>query len=192
MLDACIRLAPPRGWALHVVHVDHGLRAGSDEDAGYIEEICAQHKIAFTRCSVVVEPGPGLQAKAREARYQVLRGVCEHIDADVIATAHTADDQAETVLMRAFAQATPKALSGIEARRGDLARPLLGVWRQQTREYCEALGIQYFDDPANQDPRFTRSRIRHEVLPAIESVFPAAKRRLVELAKRQRSRSQAE
>ena len=126
MLDACIRLAPPRGWALHVVHVDHGLRANSSEDAVYIEQMCAQNKVPFTRSAVVVEPGSGIQAKAREARYRILREVCEHLDADVIATAHTADDQAETVLMRAFAQATPKALSGIEARRGDLSRPLLG------------------------------------------------------------------
>lgn len=189
MLDACIRLAPPRRWTLHVVHVDHGLRANSSEDAVHIEQMCAQNKIPFTRSSVVIEPGSGIQAKAREARYRVLREVCEHLDADVIATAHTADDQAETVLMRAFAQATPKALSGIEARRGDLARPLLGVWRKQTRKYCEALSLAYFDDPSNQDPKFTRSRVRHEVLPAIESVYPAAKRRLVELAKRQRGTS---
>jgi tRNA(Ile)-lysidine synthase len=188
MLDACIRLAPPRGWALHVVHVDHGLRIDSSEDAAQIERMCALNKIPFTRSAVVVEPGTGIQAKARDARYRVLREVCEHVDADVIATAHTADDQAETVLMRALAQATPKSLAGIDARRGDLARPLLGVWRKQTREYCKVLGIPYFDDPSNQDPQFTRSRVRHEVLPAIESVFPAAKRRLVELAKHQRTR----
>jgi tRNA(Ile)-lysidine synthase len=189
MLDACIRLAPPRGWTLHVVHVDHGLRQASAKDADHIEATCAKANIGFTRRSVEIEPGTGIQARARDERYRALREIAADVGATVIATAHTADDQAETVLMRALSQATPKALSGIDARGSDLARPLLGVWREQTRKYCEALGIPYFDDPSNQDPQFTRSRVRHEVLPAIESVFPAAKRRLVALAKRQRPKS---
>jgi tRNA(Ile)-lysidine synthase len=187
MLDVCIRLAPPRNWRLHVVHIDHGLRQGSREDAGHIERTCREAKIGFTRRAVVVEPGTGIPAKAREARYQALREIAADVGASVIATAHTADDQAETVLMRALAQATPKSLTGIDARRDDLVRPLLGVWREQTVAYCRALGLEYFEDPANQDPRYTRARVRHEVMPALEAVFPAARRRLVELAKRQRT-----
>jgi tRNA(Ile)-lysidine synthase len=67
-----------------------------------------------------------------------------------------------------------------------LARPLLRVWREATIAYCAALGIQPLDDPSNSDPRFLRSRVRHEVIPALEAVFPGARRRLVTLAERQR------
>jgi tRNA(Ile)-lysidine synthase len=71
-------------------------------------------------------------------------------------------------------------------RDGMLARPLLRVWREQTVAYCAALSLPVLDDPGNADPRFLRSRVRHELLPALEEVFPAARRRLVALAEHQR------
>ena len=71
-------------------------------------------------------------------------------------------------------------------REGRLARPLLRVWREATLAYCAALGLEPIDDPSNRNPRFLRSRVRHDLLPALEVVFPGARRRLVTLAERQR------
>ena len=104
----------------------------------------------------------------------------------MIALGHTADDQAETVLMRALAGASPAGLLAMAERERGLARPLLRTWRAATVAYCLALGIDAVDDPSNADPRFLRSRVRHEVIPALEAVFPGARRRLVVLAERQR------
>jgi len=90
------------------------------------------------------------------------------------------------VLMRLLTSATPWSLRAMAEREGRLARPLLRVWREATLAYCAALGLDPVDDPSNRDPRFLRSRVRHELLPALEGVFPGARRRLVTLAERQR------
>ena len=186
LVDALARLAPPRNLQLVVAHVDHGLRPGSDAEAAHVERLASHCGLPFRAVSVHVEPGSSLQDRARTARHQALRQLAKELGATAIATGHTADDQAETVLMRALAGATPRALRAMGARDGMLARPLLHIWREQTRAYCAALGLAPLDDPSNADPRFLRSRVRHELIPALEEVFPAARRRLVALAEHQR------
>jgi tRNA(Ile)-lysidine synthase len=187
MLDALARLAPPRGLTLHVAHVDHGLRDGSDAEAAPVAAASAQRRLPFTALTVAVAPlGSSLQARARDARLGALRQLAVAIGASSIALAHTADDQAETVLMRALAGATPRSLAAMAERSGALARPLLRVWRVDVAAYCAALGLVTAEDPSNADPRFLRSRVRHELIPALEAVFPAARRRLCVLAEHQR------
>jgi tRNA(Ile)-lysidine synthase len=186
MLDALARLAPPRGWHLSVAHVDHGLRPGSATEAELVARLAADRGIAFRALSVRVAPGASLQDRARSARHAALRAEASRVGAGVIALGHTADDQAETVLMRALSGASPKSLLAMADREHGLARPLLRVWREATVAYCSALGLEVLEDPSNADPRFLRSRVRHEVLPALEAVFPGARRRLVVLADRQR------
>ena len=88
--------------------------------------------------------------------------------------------------MRALTGASPAGLPAMAERERRLVRPLLRVWREATLAYCAALGLEPLDDPSNRDPRFLRSRVRHEVIPALEAVFPGARRRLVVLAERQR------
>ena len=88
--------------------------------------------------------------------------------------------------MRALTSATPHSLRAMAEREGYAARPLLRVWREETKAYCDALGLAVVDDPANRDPRYLRSRVRHEALPAMERVFPGARRRLALLAARER------
>jgi tRNA(Ile)-lysidine synthase len=134
----------------------------------------------------VAPRGSSLQDRARDARRAALGGLARSVGATAIALAHTADDQAETVLMRALTGATPRALAAMADRTGLLARPLLRVWRDDVVFYCVALGLVTLDDPSNADPRFLRSRVRHELIPALEVVFPAARRRLCVLADRQR------
>ncbi len=186
LLDALARLAPPRGWHLHVAHVDHGLRAGSSAEAAVVAKLAADRGLTFQPITVRVEAGGSLQDRARVARHAALRSEGTRVGAEVIALGHTADDQAETVLMRALAGASPRGLVAMAEQERGLARPLLRVWRVATVAYCAALGIDPLDDPGNADLRFLRSRVRHQVMPALEAVFPGARRRLVVLADRQR------
>lgn len=185
LLDALVRLAASRGWKLAAAHVDHGLRPASGAEAEVVEAIA--HEIPVHRLHVHVEAGGSLQDRARRARLAALRRCATAVGASVIAFGHTADDQAETVLMRALTSATPHSLVAMAEREGYAARPLLRVWREQTRAYCEALGLRFVDDPSNTDPRFLRTRVRHDLLPALERVFPGARRRLWTLADRQRN-----
>ena len=186
LLDALARLAPARGWRLAVAHVDHGLRAESAAEAGRVADLAEARDLPFRAITVVVPPGPSLQDRARDARTAALQAAAGEVRATAIALGHTADDQAETVLMRLLSSATPRSLLAMAERSGPLARPLLRVWRADTVAYCAALGIDVVDDPSNRDRRFLRSRVRHDVLPALEAVFPGARRRLVTLAARQR------
>jgi tRNA(Ile)-lysidine synthase len=187
MLDSLARLAPPRELTLHVAHVDHGLRLGSAAEAEVVAAAAAERGLPFAALTVAVVPrGSSLQDRARVARHAALRRHARLVGATAIALAHTADDQAETVLMRALAGATPRALAAMSERTGLPARPLLRVWRADVTAYCAALGLATLDDPSNADPRFLRSRVRHELLPALEVVFPAARRRLCALAEHQR------
>jgi len=189
LLDALARLAPPRRLTLRVGHVDHGLRVGTQHEAYLVEAAAAARHLPFTALSITVPArGSSLQDRARDARRAALEGLADDIGATAIALAHTADDQAETVLMRALSGATPRALTAMAERSGRLARPMLRVWRDDVNAYCDALGLPTVDDPSNRDPRFLRSRVRHELLPALEQVFPAARRRLCALADHQRRR----
>lgn len=186
LLDGLARLAPPRGWLLTVAHVDHGLRDGSAGDAEVVAALAVSRGLAFQSLRVNVEPGGSLQDHARVARHRALAAEAVRVGATLIALGHTADDQAETVLMRLLAGASPAGLPAMAERERGLGRPLLRVWREATIAYCAALGIRPLVDPSNADPRFLRSRVRHEVIPALEAVFPGARRRLVVLADRQR------
>ncbi len=186
MLDALTRLAPPRGWRLCVAHIDHGLREGSASEADVVASLAEARGLPFRAIRVAVEPGGSLQDQARNARHTALKAEAARIGASVIALGHTADDQAETVLMRLLAGASPAGLPAMAERERGLVRPILRVWRDATAAYCAALGIEPVIDPSNADPRFLRSRVRHEVMPALEAVFPGARRRLVVLADRQR------
>jgi tRNA(Ile)-lysidine synthase len=187
LLDALARLSPPRNLTLHVAHIDHRLRPGSGAEADLVAAAAAARELPFTGVSVTVAArGSSLQDRAREARHAALDDLADAVGATAIALAHTADDQAETVLMRALSGATPRALAAMAERSGRLARPLLRVWRADVTAYCTALELVTVDDPSNDDRRFLRSRVRHELLPALEQVFPAARRRLCVLAEHQR------
>ena len=187
LLDALIRLAPPRGWHLEVAHVDHGLRAGSSAEADIVEARTAGAGLTVRRLRVQVTPSGGsLQDRARTARLDALRTAARSVGATAIALGHTADDQAETVLMRALTSGSPRSLLAMSERDGMLSRPLLRLWRDDIEAYGHAVGLVVVDDPSNRDRRFLRTRVRYDLLPAIEAVMPGARRRLVVLAERQR------
>jgi tRNA(Ile)-lysidine synthase len=156
---ALLALAAAAGAAVTAVHVDHGLRPGSAAEAGVVAAAAARFGAAFRAERVLVAAGPNLEARARAARYAVL-------PADAL-TGHTADDQAETVLLNLM---RGSGLDGLAAMRPDRRRPLLGLRRQETRALCTALGLEPVDDASNRDPAFTRNRVRHEVLPLLDDV----------------------
>jgi tRNA(Ile)-lysidine synthase len=156
---ALLALATAADLTVTAVHVDHGLRPGSAEEAGVVAAEARRFGAAFRAETVHVGDGPNLEARARVARYGVL-------PAGVL-TGHTADDQAETVLVNLLRGAGIDGLAGIRA---DERRPLLGLRRADTVALCAELGIEPVTDPSNDDRRFVRNRVRHELLPLMSAI----------------------
>jgi len=150
------------------VHVDHGLRAGSDRDAAVVASVAARLGARVHAERVTVEPGPNLEARARAARYEALERARARVGATAVLVGHTADDQAETVLLNLLRGGALAGLGGMPPRRGYLVRPLLGLRRTDTVELCARLELEPIDDPMNADPAFRRVWLRREVIPALE------------------------
>ena len=171
--DSVALLVLARAANLNVTawHVDHGLRENSNTEAALVAQLATQLGAQFESRTVTVEQGANTEARAREARYGVLpTGVM---------TGHTADDQAETILINLLRGSGTRGLAGMQPT---AQRPLLHIRRSETQALSDALGISVFNDPSNDDERFQRNRIRHEVLPLLESL---AKRDLVPVLTRQ-------
>ena len=151
--------------------VDHGLQDGSECRAASVVEQMARLGVDETiSARVSVETGGvGPEAGARRARYAVLEQMAEHFDAEMVLVGHTRDDQAETVLLGLARGSGGRAIAGMRRRFDVFARPLLDVSRADTAAACAAEEIEVWDDPHNQDPRYTRVRVRHSVLPVLET-----------------------
>jgi tRNA(Ile)-lysidine synthase len=157
--SALLALAVAAGCRAIAVHVDHGLREGSGDEADAVRALAGALGAGFRAERVAVAPGPNLEARARQARHRVL-------PAGTL-LGHTADDQAETVLLNLLRGA---GLDGMAAMRVDDRRPMLGLRRADTHGLCARLGLAVVDDPSNLDPGFRRNRVRHEVLPLLAEV----------------------
>lgn len=156
---ALLVLAVEAGLMVTAWHVDHGLRPGSDAEGERVAVVADSLGAAAVSVTAMVGDGPNLEARAREARLDALP--------DGVLTGHTADDQAETVLLNLLRGSGVHGSAGI----GDPGRrPLLGLRRSETRALCVACGLEPLDDPMNDDPRFVRNRIRNEVLPLLAEV----------------------
>jgi tRNA(Ile)-lysidine synthetase-like protein len=151
------------------VHVDHGLRAGSGADAHAVSEVAARLGAGFLTTEVEIEPGSNLEARARVARYDALELARTRVGAGSVLVAHTADDQAETVLLNVLRGAAAAGLAGMARHHGTVVRPLLGMRRADTRALCATLGLPVLDDPMNDDPAFRRVAVRRDVLPLLET-----------------------
>jgi tRNA(Ile)-lysidine synthase len=174
LLDCAARL----GAHVRALHVNYGLRPGSDADEQFCRLLCDRMDIELTVERVTLGEG-NLQAQARAARYEIAERLALEHGCDY-AAAHTASDQAETVLYRLAVSPGSRALLGMAPRRGRLIRPLLEAGREDTRSYCQERNLTWRDDPTNEDPRFARSRLRHEVLPVLRALSPAAERTIAE------------
>ena len=156
---ALLALAIAAGCRATAVHVHHGLHAAADAHAALVERTASALGAAFRCHRIEITDGPNLEARARSARRAVLGS-----DA---ATGHTADDQAETVLLALIRGA---GAAGLAAMTPGPMRPILALRRRETRALCRSLGLEVADDPSNDDPRFRRNRIRHELLPLLDDV----------------------
>ncbi len=156
---ALLVLAVAASVQVTAVHVDHGLRPGSAAEADVVRAAAAGLGAGFRAERVVVAPGPNLEARARAARRAVL-------PADVM-TGHTADDQAETLVLNLVRGAGP---DGLRAMRIGPGKPLLDLRRAETEAVCRHAGLEPVVDPSNVDPAFRRNRVRHEVLPLLDEV----------------------
>lgn len=147
------------------IAVDHGLQEDSAETALLASQQCVGlglEPVAVVPADVTAT-GEGLEAAARDARYAALADTAAQLAGErphIVLLGHTRDDQAEQVLLGLTRGSGTRSLSGMPASRGRFVRPLLGVTREQTREACAAEGITFWDDPMNDDPRFTRVRAR--------------------------------
>lgn len=156
------------GLDVHAVVVDHGLQAGSADVAARAAQTARDLGASAEVRSVVVDAVGGLEAGARRARFAALE---DARDGRPVLLGHTLDDQAETVLLGLGRGSGARSLAGMRAWRRPWGRPLLGVRRAQTRAACESWGLPVWDDPHNDDPRFTRVRLRTEALPLLEDVL---------------------
>jgi tRNA(Ile)-lysidine synthase len=169
---ALLVLAIAADCEVSVVHVDHGLRPESAAEGKVVAEAAARFGARFESVPVAVAPGPNLEARARAARYAVLP--------PGVLTGHTADDQAETILLNLLRGAGLDGLSGMG--RAPVRRPLLRLRRADTGAVCAAVGLTPVDDPTNLDRTIRRNRVRHDVLPLLGEV---ARRDVVPVLARQ-------
>jgi tRNA(Ile)-lysidine synthase len=169
LLVAAVFEGHKQGRRVLGVTVDHGLQDGSQAQA---ERVVAQMAALGADETMTVRvdvraAGEGPEAAAREARYAVLGEVAQRTGGLVL-LGHTRDDQAETVLLGLTRGSGGRSIAGMRASYDDVRRPLLDVTREQTEQACRAEGIEFWSDPHNDDPRFTRARVRHTVMPTLE------------------------
>ena len=152
------------------VTVDHGLQDGSAERAAAVSDQMRTLGVAESAVATVTvdAPGMGPEAAAREARYGVLGELAERFGAELVLLGHTLDDQAETVLLGLTRGSGGRSLAGMRRGFDRFRRPLLEVTRTDTETACMVEGIEWWTDPHNSDPRFTRSRVRTAVMPTLE------------------------
>jgi tRNA(Ile)-lysidine synthase len=173
------------GWRdLTVCHLDHALRAESGEDTRFVEELAARFGLnaVISREDVAARAKASKQSvetAARAARYEFFARVAEELGTSLLFLAHHADDQAETFLMRLLRGSgtaglrgmrpeTLRKVQGVELR---IVRPMLSVWRHEIDQYIEEHSLPFREDASNTDTRYTRNRLRHDILPSLESAF---------------------
>ena len=176
------------GYKLSAAHFNHQLRgAESDRDEEFVRTLCAEEGIplyvgAADVRSFAAERGMGIEEAARSLRYAFLEQTLGEIGGDVIATAHHADDLAETMLMNLVRGAGTKGLSGIPPRRGSIVRPILTVTRREIDGYMEHRGLPFVEDSTNVLDDCTRNLLRHHVMPVLQQLNPSFAEHAVEAA----------
>ena len=156
--SALLILASMTGEEVIAHHVDHGLRPNSSIESDRVARLANQVGAKFRSVALSLEEGPNLEARARSARFDALP--------DDVLTGHTADDQAETIILHLLRGGGPDALAGM----GHEQHPIIKLRRADTESICQICEWTPVEDPSNEDPRFRRNRVRHEVLPLLNEV----------------------
>src|SRR6059036_3060119 len=179
----CVLVAVSGGADSVALLVDHGLRADSARDAEAVRRLGQRLGVPVDVATVTVERRGSLEAAARAARYAALTACADRVGAARIALGHTADDQAETVLMRVLQGTGMRGLAGIPPVRDRIIRPLIECRHADLVAEVRRAGLEWVEDPSNQDRKFLRNRIRHEFLPWLtESYGPEMPDALVRVA----------
>jgi len=174
LLSILREILPAVSLHLTVAHFDHGWREDSQDDRDFVASMAAQWGYAFH--TVRAADGiPHTESAARTARYAFLRRTATETNSTAIAMGHTQDDQVETLLLHLLRGSGSRGLGAMRRRDRDLARPLLDISRHEIETYLARLHLTPRRDPSNEDPRFTRNRLRQQVLPAIDAFDPAAR-----------------
>ena len=198
LLRALAERSRELGLVLHAAHLHHGLRGEeADADLAFARSLAADLGLPFHEARVDTEaeakanaasakPAETIEEAARRLRYGWFRQLMASGEVEAVATAHTRDDQAETVLAKFLRGAWTEGLSGIhpvvEFPEGRILRPLLSTTRAEVEAYLAALGQQWREDSSNRHPTFTRNRIRHELLPLLEGWNPRLREHLAQMA----------
>ena len=178
LLHMLCGLREQMGWQeLQAVHVHHGLQQAADQWERHCQEVCDRLAVPLQVLHIrVPSTGASAEDRARKARYRAWEELLQ--TGDVLALAHHADDQAETVLMRLLRGAGPTGMAGMPATRslgaGALARPLLEVSRDELHRYALQHQLNWVEDPENENPSHDRNFIRHRVLPLLQQHWPGA------------------
>lgn len=183
LLSLLVRMAPAWRLTLMAVHFNYRLRGTESEgDEAFVSTLCRERRIPLLIRRPILVKGrhqSSLQALARDARYAAMKSIAHEIGADRIVVGHTANDQAETVLMWMLRGAGLTGLSGMPfIREALIVRPLLAVSREEILEYLKVEGIQFRKDSSNESARYRRNRIRRELVPVMEQIAPATIRLL--------------
>jgi tRNA(Ile)-lysidine synthase len=192
---ALLHLLLGLGQSVAVGHVHHGLRDEADVDEAFVASLAARVGVphASLRVDAAKRDGRSPEARARALRYAALTQLAAQLGCDAVATAHTLDDQAETVLLRQLRGTGLDGLAAIAPRLENppVVRPLLRARRGELRAYLEARELPWREDPSNRELAIPRNRLRAQVLPVLEEIHPGALERLAELADRAREAVEA-
>jgi len=157
--SALLILAAASGCIVTAHHVDHGLRQGSADESNVVADLAIRLGASFCSHTATIEPGANLEARARSARYALLP--------NPVATGHTLDDRAETILINLMRGA---ARTGQSPLTDPTRHPIVNLRRADTEAVCRALGVTPVADPSNNDPNFVRNRVRHELVPLLDDI----------------------
>jgi tRNA(Ile)-lysidine synthase len=168
-----------------VLHVDHQVRPGSREDAAFVRDTASRLGLRYAQRRVDVDPhADSFEAAARDVRYAALEDMARETHSRYVLTAHTRDDQAETVLLRLMRGGS---LASIAPVRGIFVRPLLDIGRIELRDWLVSEGIAWREDPTNDDPRFERNWVRHVLMPQLQERRPGVAKTIARTAAKSRA-----
>ena len=181
LLHYLTTIAPRRGFTVAAAHLNHRMRPEAQRDEDFVRGLCREWNVPFYTEAVPVYKtaarwGLGVEETGRRLRYDFLLRTADAIGAAYIATAHHAQDQAETVLLNLLRGTGPEGLGGIPPVRGRIIRPLLQTGRAEIEDYLRANGLPHVEDSTNEDTHYARNRLRRELWPQLETVNPAVTR----------------
>lgn len=182
LLHVLALLAKKQGFTLFAHGVDHGLRAEAQSELDRAESQCHMLGVPFARSQLSLENGGNLQARARDARRAALTAAAKEVDAQLVATAHHADDRAETVLLRLLRGSGPSGLAVLPPRSGVWIRPQCRARKADIVAHLRRHALDFCEDPSNRQSRFLRTRVRFELLPLLEQLSPQIVSHLCALA----------